>query len=286
MTCVTENTPVLQWHPAFYAGIRIELAEEKEGLIFENEHQLGTKPKEIDVLIIKKNADVKIHKNIGRIFRKYNIIEYKSPKDYLSIDDYYKVYGYACFYKSDTDTVNQIKAEEITISFVCKKRPKELFLHLQTERNLAIEENGGIYYVYGDFFPVQIIITSELPVEENFWLHHLTDDLKTVEEADEIIRRYESHQNENLHKSVMNIIVNANKLVFEEAKGMCEALLELFKDELEEGRERGRLEGILEKEKELIKIKLAKGKTPEEIADALEDTVENIAKLIQEINSL
>ena len=130
MECVQEKNSVLQWHPAFYAGIRIEFAEEKEKLIFENEHQLGTKPKEIDVLIIKKNAHVEIRKNIGRIFRKYNIIEYKSPKDYLSIDDYYKVYGYACFYKSDTDTVNQIKAEEITITFVCKNRPRELFLHL------------------------------------------------------------------------------------------------------------------------------------------------------------
>ncbi len=40
--------------------------------------------------------------NIGRIFRKYNIIEYKSPVDYLGIDDFYKVYGYLGFYKADT----------------------------------------------------------------------------------------------------------------------------------------------------------------------------------------
>jgi len=36
----------LQWHPAFYAGIQIEFAEEAHQLLFENEHQLGTKPKE------------------------------------------------------------------------------------------------------------------------------------------------------------------------------------------------------------------------------------------------
>lgn len=71
---------VLQWHPAFYAGIQIELQEENENLIFENEHQLGTKPKEIDVLIVKKRKNVPIQKNIGRIFRKYNIIEYKVQK--------------------------------------------------------------------------------------------------------------------------------------------------------------------------------------------------------------
>lgn len=67
----------LQWHPAFYAGIQIEFEEEADKLLFENEHQLGTKPKEIDVLIIKKNAQDKINKNIGRIFRGHNIVEYK-----------------------------------------------------------------------------------------------------------------------------------------------------------------------------------------------------------------
>ena len=44
---------VFQWHPAFYAGIQIELKEDKENLIFENEHQLSTKPMEVDVLVIK-----------------------------------------------------------------------------------------------------------------------------------------------------------------------------------------------------------------------------------------
>lgn len=87
------RTHALQWHPAFYADIQIELEEEAGLLVFENEHQLGTKPKEIDVLIVKKEAEVPIRKNIGRIFRKHNIVEYKSPTDYLSIDDFYKVYG-------------------------------------------------------------------------------------------------------------------------------------------------------------------------------------------------
>ena len=87
----------LQWHPAFFAGLQIELKDDKENLSFENEHQLSAKPMEIDVLVIKKEKDVPVRKNIGRIFRKHNIIEYKSPKDYLSIDDFYKVYGYTCF---------------------------------------------------------------------------------------------------------------------------------------------------------------------------------------------
>ena len=55
----------------------------------------------IDILIIKNETKHKVKKNIGRIFRKHNIIEYKSPDDYLSIDDFYKVCGYTYFYKAD-----------------------------------------------------------------------------------------------------------------------------------------------------------------------------------------
>ena len=119
----------LQWHAAFFAGIQIELEEEAEYLIFENEHMLGTKPMQIDVLIIKKNSERVIQKNIGQIFKKYNIIEYKSPEDYLSIDDFYKVLGYACFYKADTKKTDEIKVDDITVSFMCFRYPRELMKH-------------------------------------------------------------------------------------------------------------------------------------------------------------
>ena len=56
----------LQWHPAFFAGIQIELEEERDKLTFENEHQLNTKPLEADVVIIKKQPGVQIRKNIQR----------------------------------------------------------------------------------------------------------------------------------------------------------------------------------------------------------------------------
>ena len=55
----------LQWHPAFFAGLQIEFGAEADKLIFENEHQLGTRPKEVDVLIIKKDEKIQIGKNIG-----------------------------------------------------------------------------------------------------------------------------------------------------------------------------------------------------------------------------
>ena len=92
MEANTMETTILQWHPAFFAGMQVELQWERKRLFFENEHQLGTKPKEIDVLIIKKDPNIPIKKNIGQIFKTHNIVEFKGPEDYLCIDDYYKVY--------------------------------------------------------------------------------------------------------------------------------------------------------------------------------------------------
>ena len=44
------------------------------------EHLISKKPMQIDVLV-KNEKHVKLKKNIRRIFRQYNIIEYKSPED-------------------------------------------------------------------------------------------------------------------------------------------------------------------------------------------------------------
>ena len=88
----------IQWHPAFDAALQIELGEEAKYLEFEPEHLLSKKPMQIDVLV-KNEKHVQIKKNIGRIFRQHNIVEYKSPDDTLTIDDFYKVYGYTCIYR-------------------------------------------------------------------------------------------------------------------------------------------------------------------------------------------
>ena len=123
---------------------------------------------------------------------------------------------------------------------------------------------------------MQLILTSELSNTENFWLRYLTDDLQTVEEANKILGKYEGHQKENLYKSVMNMIVNANREVFREANKMCEALLDLMKDELDERERVGRIEGERNVKINLIQTKLSKGKNVEAIAEDLEESVENI----------
>jgi hypothetical protein len=65
-----------QWHPAFLQALQVELIDYKDSLQFEYEYQLTTAPLRFDLLIIKKLPGLVIDKNIARIFRADNIMEF------------------------------------------------------------------------------------------------------------------------------------------------------------------------------------------------------------------
>ena len=284
----------LQWHSGFSAALRVELEDELDELCIEDEHMLSKKPMQIDVLVVKKKGEQPIRKNIGRIFRKHNIIEYKSPEDYLSINDFYKVYGYTCFYQSETKRVKDIPPEEITMTFICNHYPQKLLEHLKKFKGIEVEkQEAGLYYLLGDSFTIQLVIVKELSKEENYWLQNLRCNLKTGEEIQEVVRRYEQVKHKAYYSDVMNLIVRANQKQMEEEKNMCEALNELFAEELKEadlrgrkeGRKEGRSVGQIEKLKELVQKKLAKNQSIEKIADDLVEDVEVIRKIVKELNA-
>ena len=226
---------IFQWHPAFYAAVQVELEEEKELLTFTNEYQLGTKPREVDVLIIKKEADTPLHKNIGKIFRKYNLIEYKSPTDYLSMDDFYKGLAYVCLYKSDTGGANAIDIDEITLTFAVSRFPREVLKYLNRREGHTVEKvENGIYYVRGSLVPIQIIVLNQLPAGKNLWLRVLTNNLREKNVARRMLTEYENHRNNALYSSVLDVVVKANEKVFkQEDNNMCELLEQIINEKME-----------------------------------------------------
>lgn len=235
----------VQWHSALEAVFRIELGEEAEKLSFEREHLLSSKSLQVDLLIMKKRREIKVHKNIGRIFREHNIIEYKSPGDDLSMNDFYKVYGYACFYQSDTKQIGEIKPSEITITFVANHYPREMLRHLEEVRGIRVREVGkGIYYLEGDAIPMQLLINNKLSEKENYWLHSLRNDLKAGGEIQNLIQRYEDKRKDKWYEALMQVIVKGNLEQVEEEQRMCDALRELFADELQEASELAGKKGI------------------------------------------
>lgn len=274
----------------FFAGPQIEFQEEAGRFVFESEHLLGTKPKQIDVLIIKKEKDYRVQKNIGRIFRKYNIIEYKSPSDYLGVNDFYQTYGYACFYKADTVEEDSILITEVTLTFVCSHYPRVVLRHLEKVRGYTIhQEEEGIYYIEGDIMPIQIIVTARLSSGRNLWLRSLTNRLDHMKDARQLVSEYKAYKNNTLYQSVMNLIVRANKEKFEEVKEMCDALMELMKDEFEELKKESIAEGRAEGQElnliSLIQRKVRKHKPLEVIARELEAGIDSIRDVYEMVKS-
>ncbi|MDR1095780.1 MAG: hypothetical protein LBL31_05280, partial [Spirochaetaceae bacterium] len=147
----TEKIP---WHPAFFQAMRLELEPYKDALEFISEHQLTAEPLRIDVVIVKKAPGVVIDKNIARIFKRVNILEYKSPEDYVSVRDFFKVQGYAALYAS----LNDIDIEDMTVSLVETRCPKELFKYLaQNKRYTVTEDSPGICRITGGLADIQVI---------------------------------------------------------------------------------------------------------------------------------
>lgn len=245
----------LQWHPAFCSALRLELLEDAENLEFTDEFQLTEKPLQIDCTVVKVKKNCKIKNEIGKIFRKHNIFEYKSPKDELNIDTFYKAVAYACLYKVLPNHVDEIPAEEITITLIRDRKPVKLLGELEKSGYGYKKEAAGIYYVNGAMFPMQIIESSELDVDMHVQLKALTNHLE-----ESLMRQYLLQvstfegREKNLADIVLQVIVNSNMEKVREWKGseqtMCEALRVLMKEELKEERVAGLREGRLEGQRE------------------------------------
>ena len=144
--------------------------------------------------------------------------------------------------------MDEIPAEEITITLIRDRKPVKLLGELEKSGYECQKETAGIYYVYDVMFPVQIIASSELDTDMHVQLKALTNQLNET-----VMRQYLlevsafAEREKNLADIVLQVIVNSNMEKVREWKGseriMCEALRVLMADELNEERVEGRLEG-------------------------------------------
>jgi hypothetical protein len=240
----------LKWHPAFFEAIQFELDDYRYALEFEAEHPLTAEPLKIDVVIIKKIQDVVIEKNIGKIFRSVNVVEYKSPDDYISASGYKKVQSYAWLYASQ----NGIKIADITVSVVARTLPKALFKELaQTHRIVRTE--SGIYIIEGSEIASQIIVENELSSATNLWLTSLRKDLLEQRELLNVYRSIRRFGEEAKGGAYLDIVSRVNKETLERFN-MGEMFIQVMRETgyadffaaegKAEGETKGKVEAVLE----------------------------------------
>ncbi|MCI9500658.1 MAG: hypothetical protein HFG76_01390 [Hungatella sp.] len=232
------NEVKIQWHSGFVAAMDLEFSANRNDLTYEREYNLNTKPLEIDLLVIKKDQTVQVENEIGRIFRGHNILEYKSPEDHLDIDTFYKSEAYAALYKSYGDTVDERRADDITVSIVREAKPEGLFRYFK-DHGIRVESSSkGIYHIQEKVpFSTQIIVTRELEGESHTWLKALSDKLKK-EQLKSLLECTEGLKlkvERELADAVLEVSIRANQKVVEELKGdesVCQALLEIMEPEI------------------------------------------------------
>lgn len=236
-----------QWHPGFTAAIRMELKENQQDLEFLEEHNLSKKPLQIDLLIVKNLLNVPIKNKIGKMFKRYNIVEYKSPDDELGVDVYYKTIAYACLYKASGQKENEYKASDITITLIRQRYPKKLMEYLIEEGYQIREVYSGIYYLEGrGLFDTQIIVSKQLESEEHIWLHSLQKNISrdAYQRLLYSVGALQGKEKEEYGDAVLRVVSTANKDNLEkwkEDEEMCEALREIMAPELEAERREGKI---------------------------------------------
>lgn len=281
----------IPWHPAFVEALQATLIDYKDALEYQLEHPLNTEPLRIDILVIKKRPDVVIKRSIAEIFRLENIVEYKSPTDFLSINEFYKALARAYLYKALAD----VKISDLTLSFVVAAQPRKLFQHLRRALGYAVDErHPGVFAVTGAVMPIQIIDIRELSEEDNHWLRNLDRNL-SGESLRQIIRLEQKHGRRINLDAYLYAVLSANqeKLKKEDFLMLTKKTIAIIEEigwgqkwlqkGIQKGRQEGIQEGIQETQMKTARAMLADGDSLAKISRITEIPLKTLKTLQKEL---
>ena len=217
------------WHGPFYEGLQLDLHQYRESLSYEKEHELSKEALIVDVMVVKKTKNVDIGKDIGRIFKDHNLIEFKSEQDSFSVRDYNKILGYAQLYSSFED----VPLSDISVTISLTMYPRALENYLKNVMHQEIQDmSNGIYYIHGEKFPVQILENKKLS-KSNLFLRNLRSNL-TADDAAETAKAYAKLKDTEPKNAYFHGLVKANPKAFKEAMLMDAAAIDIVVEGLEE----------------------------------------------------
>ncbi len=253
----------IQWHSGFYGAMHLELRENKDDLEFEEEAILNTLPLRVDMLVVKEKYDCEIQNEIGKIFEKHNLIEYKSPCDSLNFDVFLKGIAYAYLYKSNEAHVDDIQLDEVTLSFIREAKPIKLLKILRKEKFAIEEKYPGIYYISrGKDIKIQIIVSRELREENHIWLNSLSEKVSEehVVRFLDISQKLVNSADVNYSDSIWEVMETVNREVVQKVResDMTKAWAEIVQPKIDEAFDNGFNNGSMCSFKNMIKKGMSK----------------------------
>ncbi|WP_258358809.1 hypothetical protein [Moorella sulfitireducens (nom. illeg.)] len=156
--------PNKQWHPVFVTALKEALVDAPPGQVeIQAEVALSSRPLDVDVIIIKKKADIALNHPVARVFRRYNLFEFKSPVDYLEANDFDKGLALVRLYKV-IEHPEALLLDDFTLTLVSSSHPRAM-MEMLNARQLKVQAGvpaAGIYQVKGEMFVVQVVVINEL----------------------------------------------------------------------------------------------------------------------------
>ena len=182
-TTDNEKKKLTQWHPVFLKSLQLLVNDAVEQTVeVQDEISLSSNPLRIDNVVILSHNNIKLEHPITWIFDLYNMIEFKSPNDYLRATDFDKLIACARLHQV-LKNPNEDLLEHYTINYFCTTYPRKMIKRLK-KRGLqvkAADPVDGIYRVYGEMYRIQIVIFNKISDPELAWIFapFITDEALT-----------------------------------------------------------------------------------------------------------
>jgi hypothetical protein len=241
----------IQWHSGFLKGLQLEM-KPRAGFELDNEKKVLQLPPRMDYLYIKTD-DLPIENELGHIFRKYNVIEFKGPKTSVNFKHFLQGIGYICLYYQK-EKILEKEIYQFTYTLICAVEPVSLLKELRNDGFQIEKRLEGIYDVYTRMpFPIQIVVLKELDPQKHPYLRVFSsvtneEDLKKFVQQKDVIK-----EDEDEHwKELMNFLAEAypNKMKkVKEMEDMGPYFRELMSDEINAAFQEGEQLGISKGEK-------------------------------------
>lgn len=265
------------WHAAFEAALRISTDKYGEAIRLMVEEELGIEPPRADFIVLLHDPEVRMEEAIFTHFKSVNILEYKNPNDDLNESVLWKAIGYAGLYISNRN----VTGDDVTITIFRARRNEEFFSRLSMRDQLQEMEVPGVYRVVGvTEIEARIVITDDLKGEQ-YAAYRALSDKPSLEDLKALVRVAEQDETKRAYvRTIFNHTAKKHPELIEEIrredKTMNEAMLAIFKDEIEQKRTEGRIQMCAEMvEKGLVTI--------DQAASALNMTVPEFKAAVESV---
>lgn len=160
-----------QWHSMMIKSIKVALRDAApEQIEVSSAVPLFFQDLPIETYIIHLPDKIPINHPIAQLFKLYNVIGYQSSQDCFSLDDFDTILAYTRYHhilqEYDEDLLS-----EYTITCLSRKYPKDMLYSIQ-KRGIRVEEHRpihGIYQIFGEMIPVQLVVLDKLDNPELDW---------------------------------------------------------------------------------------------------------------------